>query len=469
MHTIDVALIAAYLIVLLTIGLTKSRSEGTGSIESYLLDGRRLTLPAFVATLVSTWYGGILGVGEFSYRYGLSNWLVFGVPYYTSAFIFARLIARRARRSELLTIPQQFERVYGTGTARLGSLFIFIMTVPAAYVLMLGVLLNFFTGWSLPLCIALGGFFSLFYVIRGGFRSVVRTDLFQFVLMFGGFGLLIFYAVRGYGGLDFLLTSLPATHTSWHGGNGAGYILVWFFIALGTLVEPAFYQRCFAAKTEKTAKNGILISVLFWILFDFLTTTSGLYARTILPNLEDPMASYLHLADHLLPPLVLGIFYVALLATIMSTVDSYNFIAGMTIGRDFMGNRQNKRFSVQEYTKIGLIFSTLLSIGIAAYAQSVVRIWKDLGSIGTPALLLPLVSSFSRRWQMSPHVATPAMLSSALISALWIGSKEWSGSSDYWWSIEPIYPGLLISLLFYGGDQIAFTMIRKRQEAKNRN
>ena len=62
----------------------------------YLVAGRRVTLPAFVATLVATWYGGILGVGEYSYRYGISNWLVFGVPYYAGALLFAIFYARRA-------------------------------------------------------------------------------------------------------------------------------------------------------------------------------------------------------------------------------------------------------------------------------------------------------------------------------------------------------------------------------------
>ena len=58
---------------------------GHGGAVEYLVAGRRLTLPAFVATLVSTWYGGILGVGEYAWRHGLSNWLVFGVPYYLYA------------------------------------------------------------------------------------------------------------------------------------------------------------------------------------------------------------------------------------------------------------------------------------------------------------------------------------------------------------------------------------------------
>ena len=73
--------------------------------EDYFVAGRAVTLPAFVATLVSTWYGGILGVGEYSWRYGLANWLVFGVPYYLGALLFALFFAKRARETKDYTLP----------------------------------------------------------------------------------------------------------------------------------------------------------------------------------------------------------------------------------------------------------------------------------------------------------------------------------------------------------------------------
>ena len=38
----------------------------TGDEADFLVAGRRLTLPGFVATLVASWYGGILGVGEYA-------------------------------------------------------------------------------------------------------------------------------------------------------------------------------------------------------------------------------------------------------------------------------------------------------------------------------------------------------------------------------------------------------------------
>jgi SSS family solute:Na+ symporter len=60
-------------------------------------------LPAFVATLVATWYGGILGVGE--YCTAMDRELSSGVPYYVGAPLFALLFARRARTAALYTLP----------------------------------------------------------------------------------------------------------------------------------------------------------------------------------------------------------------------------------------------------------------------------------------------------------------------------------------------------------------------------
>ncbi|OQX83765.1 hypothetical protein B6D60_10055, partial [candidate division KSB1 bacterium 4484_87] len=84
----DALIIMMYMVFVLYIGFQLWRKEKRSDISSFLLAGRRLTLPSFVATLVSTWYGGILGVGEYSYKFGISNWLVFGVPYYVAALIF---------------------------------------------------------------------------------------------------------------------------------------------------------------------------------------------------------------------------------------------------------------------------------------------------------------------------------------------------------------------------------------------
>lgn len=449
MHPIDYGIIAVYLCLLLWLGLAR-RLRRDSSAADMILGGRMLTLPAFVASLVSTWYGGILGVGEYSFKYGLSNWLVFGLPYYLAAALFAIFLARRARESESLTIPQRLGLAYGDKTALAGATIIFVMTVPAAYILMLGVLCQFLFGWSAWVGILGGTIFSIVYVYTGGFRSVVRTDLFQFVLMFVGFAVLLVILFADYGGLSFLQTNLPSDHLSWHGGNSGWYIAVWYVIALATLIEPAFYQRCYAARTPRVAQRGIFIAIACWCFFDFMTTSCGLYARALLPDLTDPVGAYPALALMVLPVGLLGLFALALLATVMSTVDSYSFLAASTYGNDIVPRlRSGKKIRISFHTRMGLFISTILAVVMALFFRSVVDIWHALGSIGTPALLVPVFFAFVGRRRLPPRAAFLSVVSSGSISLVWYLSQFSNADGAYWWEVEPIFPGLLWSLFLF--------------------
>ncbi len=449
MHFIDYSLVVAYLLVLLLLGLMK-KLRRDASPAKLIVGGRLLTLPAFVASLVSTWYGGILGVGEFSYNYGLSNWLVFGVPYYLAAFLFAVLLAKKARQAEVLTIPERLYQAYGHKTALAGSIIIYLMTVPAAYILMLGVLCQQLFGWPFWLGVLAGTLFSVVYVYLGGFDSVVRTDEFQFLLMFGGFVMMFVVLVSGYGGFDFLQSNLPPEHLTWHGGNRSWYIITWYVIALATLIEPAFYQRCYAAKSAPVARKGILISILCWMIFDFLTTTCGLYARVLLPNLADPVSSYPALALKILPVGLMGLFALALLATIMSTVDSYSFLAASTFGNDIMPRIiRIGESAVTVWTRVGLVISTVLAVALALFFRSVVDIWYVFGSIGTPALLVPVFTSFVGRRRLPPRAALVSVALSGLISFVWYLSQFFNAEGAFWLGLEPIFPGLALSVLLF--------------------
>ncbi|MCB2198114.1 sodium:solute symporter family protein [bacterium] len=445
LHPIDLVILGGYFVYLMVVAYA-TRHQSRGDESSYLLAGRSLTVPAFVATLVSTWYGGILGVGEYSFSYGISNWLVFGVPYYLAAGLFALLLAKRARNEMVLSIPDQLEKKFGRGPALIGAGMVFIMTVPAAYVLMIGVLLQAFLGGSLALWVIVGTLFSTVYVAFGGFRSVIRTDLVQFILMYTSFILLLVLTANKYGGFDFLQANLPTEHLSWNGGMPVGSILVWYVIAMATLVEPSFYQRCYAAKSAKVARSGILISILFWGVFDFLTTFSGLYARAVLAPDSDPMLSFPLLASQVLPQGLLGLFLLGLLAVIMSTVDSYSFIAAQTLGRDLVARARNQLGEWNAHRiQWSLLATAAGAILIALWKGSAVTIWHDLGAIGTPVLLLPLALSFNQRLSFRNGIVMLSMLSGGFGALAWtfFGSYE----TGYPAGIDPIFIGLFTSLI----------------------
>lgn len=448
-HPADLAIIAAYIVFTIAVGMGFYHSRGSG-VEDYLVAGRSVTLPAFVATLVATWYGGILGVGEYSYNYGLASWTVFGLPYYVFALAFAFFLAHRVREAALFTIPDRIAEHYGKGPAIIASIFAFIMVNPAPYVLMLGVMAQIVTGWPLWTCVTLGTIFSMFYVANGGLRTDIRVNVFQFVLMFAGFGLILPTAIVRYGGISFLRSHLPAANLTWTGGNSLQVLIVWFFIAVWTLVDPGFHQRCYAAKTPKTARNGILVSICFWFLFDFLTCTTGLYARAAMPNLNDPKMSYPMLAETILPPIAKGVFYVGMLATIMSTVLSYTFLGAVTLGRDIMWRYREEpnELNVTCYTRWGLVFTALLAIALALAMPSVVTLWYTIGSLCVPGLLAPVLNSYFLVRKMTPGACALCMTGSFGVSLgcmIWGNTHQLGGYPVYPLNLQPMLPGLAFS------------------------
>lgn len=449
---VDILVILLYILGVLFVGFRVARKR-TRHIDDYLLAGRTLTLPVFVATLVSTWYGGILGIGEFSYRYGISNWLVLGVPYYIFAAFFALLIAKKVRATNLITIPDKLQASYDRRTAIMGAILTVVLTTPAPYVLMLGILVQLIFGLSFEVSVVISTIAGLVYLIQGGFRSAVWANVVQFVLMFSGFAMILPFAATRLGGWEFLETRLPPLHLTWHGGNPPQYILVWFFIALWTLVDPSFHQRCYAAKDGTTAQRGILLSIAFWFLFDALTSFAGLYARAALPDLEQPLFAYPMLAESVLPPLAKGLFYVGMLATIMSTLSSLAFISATTIGKDIIGRLRDDAETIRRWTQIGIGITAAVSIALALLIPSVVNLWYTIGTCIIPGLLVPLMAGYFERLRIPARYAFAAMMSGWITSTASFIWGIWTGGSElpaYWFGLEPMYPGLVASLLMWG-------------------
>ncbi len=455
-------LLGAYAALTLAIGFWKRRRTH----EDYLVAGRALGLPVFVATVVATWYGGILGVGEMTYRYGLINWTTQGLPYYIMATVFALTLAGKIRTASLYTIPDKLNEVHGRGPALLGAACAFVMTTPAPYVLMAGQLVRIVTGWALLPSIVVGVLFSVVYVYVGGFQSDVRINVFQFLLMFGGFIVALPIVAGRSGGLDGLMRALPPDHLKLDGGLGLGYVAVWFFVAIWTIVDPGFHQRCYAARSPEIARRGILIAVLFWIVFDLLTTATGLFARAAMPDLVGAEAGYAYplLAERLLPPGVKGLFYIAMLATVMSTVVSYTFLGGMTIGRDLIWRLSGGPIErVTSLTRFGLVATSVAAVGIALAIPSVVQQWWAIGTVCVPAMLPAVITSYAPRWKVTPLWTTLCMAlggGTALVclTSAWVRhgmGAEMSDSSLFPFGLQPMYPGLAAATAAYLMGRVA--------------
>lgn len=459
MHVLDLSIVLIYFVVVVAIGFYRSKIS-SGNSNNYILAGRKLSLPGFVATLVTTWYGGILGIGENTFNFGIQTWFIFGLPYYFFAIIFAVFIAPRIRKLNFVSIPDQFHSRYGKSAGVISGVFLLFLASPAPYILSIGILLEYTIGIPFLWALIVATIFSLIYIWKGGFRAIVRTDILQFILMFGGFILLIIFAWVKIGSPVEVLKQLPAEYLSPSGGNSIQYIFVWFFIAMWTFIDPGFYQRCAAAKSPKVAQKGILISVMFWFVFDSLTLTTGLYAKVLLTG-EQGLFAFPALGQALLPPLFYGLFIIGLLATIMSTIDSLGFISAFTFGRDIVGRIKNNN-QIDNSTsliRLGLIIMAIIAILLAYSFPSVVKLWYLMGSILVPGLLIPFLVSFSKIelkiWQGQFLLIIPVS-----ISILWFTLN--STLSDFSLKIEPFYPGIFSSVFLF----VSFIIVNRGRNAK---
>ncbi|MEP7146285.1 MAG: hypothetical protein ABI792_04700, partial [bacterium] len=224
----DYLIILTYFLVVLIIGFKTKSSDN--SVKDYLIAGRTLTLPAFVATLVSSFYGGVLGIGEFTFRYGISGWMLYALPYYFFIVIFAFFLANKIRKSDLYSIPDKLNSVYGKKVSILGSMLIFLLSSPAPYLFMMGILVQ----WIFPINILTAMIFSLavsiVYLIKGGFRSDVRVNVLEFILMFAGFGIILPFCFSSLGGLEYLEARLPGQYLKLGSGITLQYFFAWFFM-----------------------------------------------------------------------------------------------------------------------------------------------------------------------------------------------------------------------------------------------
>lgn len=463
-HWIDISIIIAYFLLIVGIGIWNASKNS--SDENFLYASRKLTLPAFVMTLVATWYGLILGVGEMIYFYGLATWIVNGFLWYGIYYLYGKFLAPKIQENNTSTIAGLFGKNFGKTSGIIAGIITSIMASPAAYILSLVAVIEFFLQSenitkifdinAHLFLIILVSVFSGLYIFFQGFKAIIRTDILQFFLIFFGFISLLIFSIFEFGGINFLLENknIPeASHLSLPGSMGWQMMFVWGLLAMWTFVDPNFYQRCFSAGSKKIAQKGIYIAIGFWFLFDALTLATGMYALGAFP-LADPKMGYLVLADFVLPIGFKGIFFAALLAIIMSTIDSFLFVSSTIFAKDFFSKIFPKK-SLKTLTKWGILCSVLLSIFLASMFESIILIIYSVGTIGVALLLPPLVMVFFAKTKISEDQLLFSLGLSFLVLLIWF-LHGWThldayNFPQYFMGIEPMYPGILLNsgLIFF--------------------
>ncbi len=428
-------MVATFLLVVYGTRRKTHPPSARAGLLDYMLMGRRLTLPMFIATLAATWYGGIFGVTQFAFEKGIYAFLIQGIFWYAAYLLFAFLIAPAMRKFKAMTLPQLVTQMFGPWSGRLSSIFNFCNVLPLVYAISLGIFLQTISGGDFFVCTALGLLAIVCYSALSGFRAIVYSDIAQFIAMYVAVAIVLIFSYLTYGGYDFLRQHLPPTHFTLFDREPLLPTLVWGFIALSTLVDPNFYQRVFAARSLTVARRGILFTTCIWITFDLCTVLGAMYARAAYPELNAAHA-YLTYSLAILPAGLKGLMLAGVCATILSTMDSYLFIASTSISFDLCGYKSGR----SRWPHIlALIFSGLLTLALVQLFQnSIPQVWKVLGTYSAACLLLPVLYGYFARHKIRDWQFVTICLAAAT------GVTAWKFYPDNAW-LDELYVGIAIS------------------------
>ena len=360
--------------------------------------------------------------------------MIFGFFYYIAALFLLVFIAPRIHRNNINTIPGYFHKNFGYTSGLLSSIIILFLTSPAPYLMIFATIFNHIYDINYIYSIFIGLLFSISYIILGGFKSIIRTDKIQFILMYTGFIIILIKLYTDFGGISFLINHVPQGHLELSNKLPIGYLLSWLFISMITFIDPNIFHRVYSAKNKKILSKGILYSIVLWMIFDFLTISTGLYASAIIKSSDITSSPYLMLSDMVLPPYLHVFFIISLLSIVMSTIDSFTFTSAITIGNEIK-NKKSMKFN----TRIGLLITSIIAVVICISFNKVIDIWYVFGSIGASSLLIPLIKIiFNTDYKI--NYPTLTLIIPSAIASIWI-------YLGYPYNIDPIFPGMLSSFI----------------------
>ena len=437
-------LVVSFFFILLLVGFkTKSKIN----IDDFTYSGRKVTTPALVATLVTTWYGGINEIGIEVIYNGVATWLYFGLFYYLSALVYAFFIAPRIISKNYRSIPITIFETYGKIPGLLSLLTLLLYLIPASYILILGQLISQIFNINLIFAIFIGAIFSIIYTLKGGFNSILKTDQIQFVFMFTGFSLLFltlfFSDIYGPELINNLYSRQPDLFQI-PGNAPWSYIIMFSFLSLLTFLDPSFHQRTFAGKNIKTVQKSITIAVVCWFIFDILTITCALFYIELAFlngfNIYDSSSPYIELAQIVFKnnPFLMGIFFISILSVVMSTIDSYTFLSSITLKYD-LNTIFKKKTNINEIRKT-IFLILILSLILSLLFERALSYWYYFGSYLLVTSFFPLICAL---FDKKINYVKQMMISALLITIFWDLIIYLNIST-----LPSIYIGLIINLLF---------------------
>ena len=398
-HTIDVAIVLIYLMLVVAFGSWIGR--GSTNLSGYLLGGRDLpwwaVLGSIVATETST--ATFLSVPGIAFAKGGDfRFLQLALGYVLGRAVVSAVLLPAYFRGQLFSAYEVLEHRFGNATKRAASLMFLVARNlgDGLRLFLTGIVLEQVAGIALPVCILIVGAVTIAYTFFGGMKAIVWNDCAQFVVYVAGgvlAGALIIQAIPdGWGGFSAFAQEHQklrvfdfdwhptTTYTFWSGLIGGAVL------TMGTHgTDQMMVQRYLAARTRQDASRALVLSglvvTLQFALFLLLGVALAAFyfhhppARPFTRN-DEVFATYIVTE---LPVGIVGITLAAVFSAAMSTLSSSLHSSAAVAVNDFylpmrkaLSRTDRGLFASRLFTILFGVVQIVVGIAASHFSRSVV-------------------------------------------------------------------------------------------------
>lgn len=329
---VDYLVLLVYVVALFVIGFYLSRKK-TSSNADIFLGGRSLKWWQIGFSLFSANAGPTMLIGFASI--GFSNGVV-GSNFEWLAWVFLLLLAMfflpHYLSTRISTMPQFLLLRFGKPSYN----FLVIYSLISILVVWLGsslyaggLIISQIFDWPLMQSVVLVAVIASSFTAIGGLKAVVRTGIFQSLIIILSSVVLTFLALKRIGGVSAFINAVPDTYWKlFRPASDPEYS--WVAILAGYPVVAIYYwcadqtivQKVLAAKNIREGQYGSLFLAALKIIMPLIFIFPGIMCFVLFKDIAQPDNAYITLVKQLMPHGLLGLCIAALIAALIDTVSS---------------------------------------------------------------------------------------------------------------------------------------------------
>lgn len=396
---LDLSIIVVYLVLCLVFGFLKSNKAN--SLREYAVGTGYISNFALIATIFATYIGAGNTVGRVEKIYSLG--IIYAIPFLFSPVlwlitgrVFANVVEKFPGCISLTDIMQKLYGAPGRWVTAFASIILSIGVTAAQYSA-LGFLFEHFSALPRLYGILLGCIIVTSYIYFGGAKSLVTTDLFQFIVFYIAIPVACAIAFSKTNGYEGIVSTLPKEMLTLDlHGEHLWLFLSFIFYGLMPLTDSTFVQRFLMARNATQLKHVMNRIFFLAVSFSLVLALIGFTVKALIPDIEPNQAFY-YLVSHYFPSGVIGLVIAGMFAIIMSTTNSFLNSAAVICANDVAKIFKPNLSATDELrvAKLSTLGISLVSLLVACYGNSVIELIWAAENFWYPLTVCPVIMGFA--------------------------------------------------------------------------